>query len=93
MLRRSTDLTVAEDRDDDRQPDRRFGGRDRHHEEHEHLPRRRRTAARSATNDRFTALSMSSTHMKMMIALRRVSTPTTPIVNSTAEKNERLQRA
>src|SRR4051794_15126762 len=38
-------------------------------------------------NDRLTALSISSTHMKMMIALRRVSTPTTPIVNSTAEKN------
>src|SRR5438067_10210382 len=37
-------------------------------------------------NDRLTALSMSSTHMKMMIALRRVSTPTTPITNSTAEK-------
>src|SRR5262245_2712372 len=35
---------------------------------------------------RFTALSISSTHMKMMIALRRVSTPTTPITNSTAEK-------
>src|SRR3954463_3006185 len=35
---------------------------------------------------RFTALSISSTHMKMMIALRRVSTPTTPMVNSTAEK-------
>src|SRR6185437_2994004 len=37
-------------------------------------------------NDRFTALSMSSTHMKMMIAFRRVSTPITPITNSTAEK-------
>src|SRR5436190_14806030 len=41
----------------------------------------------NATKARFTALSMSSTHMKMMIAFRRVSTPTTPIVNSTAEKN------
>src|SRR3954466_9664377 len=40
-----------------------------------------------ATNVRFTALSISSTHMKMMIALRRVSTPTTPIVNSAAERN------
>src|SRR5215210_3802381 len=39
-----------------------------------------------ATKARFTALSISSTHMKMMIALRRVSTPTTPIVNSAAEK-------
>src|SRR4029079_5737692 len=34
---------------------------------------------------RFTAVSISSTHMKMMIALRRVSTPTTPIVNNAAE--------
>src|SRR6478672_3609884 len=39
----------------------------------------------SATNVRFTAFSMSSTHMKMMIALRRVSTPIAPIVNSTAD--------
>src|SRR5215218_8777113 len=30
---------------------------------------------------------MSSTHMKMMIALRRVSTPKTPMVKSTAEMN------
>src|SRR5688572_2627094 len=41
----------------------------------------------NATNARFTAFSISSTHMKMMIAFRRVRTPTTPIVNSTAEKN------
>src|ERR1043165_3552757 len=40
----------------------------------------------NAMKVRFTALSISSTHMKMMIALRRVSTPTTPIVNRTAEK-------
>src|SRR5687767_11728799 len=37
-------------------------------------------------NARFTALSISSTHMKMMIALRRVRTPTTPITKRTAEK-------
>src|SRR5687767_3558628 len=37
-------------------------------------------------NTRFTALSISSTHMKMMIALRRVRTPTTPIVNRTADR-------
>src|SRR5690242_8621110 len=40
-----------------------------------------------ATKVRFTALSISSTHMNTMIAFRRVNTPTTPIVNSTAEKN------
>src|SRR5689334_22310745 len=40
----------------------------------------------NATNVRFTALSISSTHMKMMIAFRRVSTPMTPIVNSAAER-------
>src|SRR5262249_37845485 len=39
-----------------------------------------------ATNVRFTALSMSSTHMNTMIALRRINTPTTPITNNTAEK-------
>src|SRR3989449_904279 len=39
----------------------------------------------SATNVRFTALSISSTHMKMTIALRRNSTPATPRANSTAE--------
>src|SRR4051812_3821552 len=39
----------------------------------------------SATNVRFTALSMSSTHMKITIALRRNSTPATPSVNNTAE--------
>src|SRR4051812_43813710 len=44
-------------------------------------------ACANATKLRFTALSMSSTHMNTMIALRRISTPNTPIVNSTAEKN------
>src|SRR6266702_721037 len=39
----------------------------------------------SATNVRFTALSISSTHMKITIALRRNSTPATPSVKSTAE--------
>src|SRR4051812_4947217 len=40
----------------------------------------------NATKLRFTALSMSSTHMNTMIAFRRVSTPTTPMQNSTALK-------
>src|SRR5262249_20710440 len=44
-------------------------------------------ACANATNVRFTALSINSTHMKTMIALRRMSTPTTPITNNTAEKN------
>src|SRR6266446_10222826 len=39
----------------------------------------------SATKVRFTALSMSSTHMKITITLRRNSTPATPSVNNTAE--------
>src|SRR5258708_21135571 len=38
-----------------------------------------------ATNVRFTALSISSTHMKITIALRRSSTPSTPSVKRTAE--------
>src|SRR5579884_2459109 len=41
----------------------------------------------NATNVRFTAFSISSTHMNTMIALRRMSTPTSPITNRTAEKN------
>src|SRR3954451_9566666 len=41
----------------------------------------------NATNVRFTALSISSTHMNTMMAFRRVSTPTTPIMNRTALKN------
>src|SRR5215475_171404 len=36
---------------------------------------------------RLTAFSINSTHMNTMIALRRMSTPTTPITNNTAEKN------
>src|SRR5678816_331412 len=39
----------------------------------------------NATNVRFTAFSMSSTHMKITIALRRVSTPIAPIENRTAD--------
>ena len=78
-------LLVAEDREDDGEPDRGFGRGDRHHEEHEDLAARRRRRWAKATNVRFTALSISSTHMKITIALRRISTPTTPIANSTAE--------
>src|SRR5215467_6033018 len=44
-------------------------------------------ACANAMNVRFTAFSISSTHMKTMIAFRRMSTPKTPITNSTAEKN------
>src|SRR2546423_6049400 len=39
----------------------------------------------SATKVKLTALSISSTHMKITIALRRSSTPATPSANSTAE--------
>src|SRR6266496_241306 len=39
----------------------------------------------SAMKVRFTALSISSTHMKITMALRRSSTPATPSVNRTAE--------
>src|SRR3954470_18468593 len=44
-------------------------------------------ACANATKLRLTALSISSTHMNTMMALRRISTPNTPITNSTAEKN------
>src|SRR2546423_7444816 len=39
----------------------------------------------SATKVKLTALSISSTHIKITIALRRSSTPATPSVNNTAE--------
>ncbi|CKP07674.1 Uncharacterised protein [Mycobacterium tuberculosis] len=38
------------------------------------------------TNARLTALSMSSTHMNITIALRRSSTPEAPMVNSSTER-------
>src|SRR5205814_1494930 len=38
-----------------------------------------------ATNVRFTALSINSMHMNIEMTLRLISTPTTPIVNSTAD--------
>jgi hypothetical protein len=40
----------------------------------------------NATIDRFTAFSISSSDIKMMMALRRVTTPTTPITKRTAER-------
>jgi hypothetical protein len=40
-----------------------------------------------ATSNRFTAFSISSMHMKIMIALRRVSTPATPIQNNATDRN------
>src|SRR5690242_9682104 len=43
-------------------------------------------ACANATKVRVTALSISSTHMNTMMALRRMRTPNTPITNSTAEK-------
>ena len=37
----------------------------------------------NVTRARFAALSISSIHMNSTIALRRISTPTAPIVNRT----------
>src|SRR5713101_8758445 len=48
-------------------------------------PETSRKKLEKATNVRFTALSISSIHMNMEITLRLISTPTTPIVKSTAE--------
>ena len=41
----------------------------------------------NATNNKLTELSMSSMHINMMIALRRVKTPTIPIQKSANDKN------
>jgi hypothetical protein len=38
------------------------------------------------TNARFAALSINSTHIKTIIAFRRTTTPTAPIVNKNADK-------
>ena len=40
----------------------------------------------NVTNARLAALSISSTHMNMTIALRRNSTPAAPMVNSSADR-------
>ena len=82
-------LVVPEDREDDRQPHRRLGRRDRHHEEDEDLARRRRGTWASATKVRFTALSISSTHMKITIALRRSSTPSDADAEEDRREGER----
>src|ERR1043165_8822536 len=39
----------------------------------------------NATNVRFTAFSISSMHINIEMTLRLIMTPTTPMVNSTAE--------
>jgi hypothetical protein len=44
-------------------------------------PSRLACSLAKATNERLTAFSISSTHMKMTRALRRTSTPTAPITN------------
>ena len=36
-----------------------------------------------ATNNKFTAFNINSIHMSKIIALRRINTPTTPIMKST----------
>ena len=42
--------------------------------------------AENVTSNKFTAFSMSSTLMKMIIAFLLVSTPITPIENNTAQR-------
>ena len=39
-----------------------------------------------ASNKRFTALSINSTHMKIIIALRRTNTPMIPMVNKVSAR-------
>ena len=53
-------------------------------EHHEHLPVACPYWRGNATNVRFTALSINSIDIKMINALRRTNTPTTPMVNNTA---------
>ena len=39
-----------------------------------------------ATSNRFTEFNISSTHMKIIMAFRRVSTPATPMQNNATDK-------
>src|SRR5882724_2045037 len=48
-------------------------------------PETSRKKLENATKVRFTALSISSMHINIEITLRLIITPTTPIVNSTAD--------
>ena len=76
---------ATEDGHDDAEADNDFGGGDDHHEEHDAPGRRcRRVRLAKVTKVRLTALSISSTHMNMISTLRRISSPTAPMLNSAA---------
>ena len=49
-------------------------------------PSRLPCSREKVTNARLQALSISSTHMKTMIAFRRISTPAAPMVNNSAAR-------
>ena len=81
-------LPRAIERDDDGETDGDFRGRDGDDEENEDLrvvirqaiaPTRKRE---KATSERLAAFNISSSDMKMMMMLRRRSTPAKPIVKS-----------
>src|SRR5881628_366315 len=76
----------AEDRDDDRQPDRDLGDRDGDGEEREDEPRHVPLKRANATRLMLTALSISSIPSSMPTALRRVKTPKRPIENTSAPR-------
>ena len=80
-------LAIAEERDDDAQAHRGFGRRIGDDEDGENLPSTEPTSRENATRLMFTAFRISSTDIRMMITLRRVTTPITPIVNSARLKN------
>ena len=76
------------ERDDDGEADRDFRGGDGDDEEDEDLRVVVRQAVgadvkrEKATSERFAAFSISSRHMKMMMMLRRSSTPANPMAKS-----------
>ena len=75
---------ASEDGHDDAEADDDFGGGDHEHEEHDDLAADVVELRAKVTNVRLTALSISSTHMNITSGLRRTSSPTAPIVNSSA---------
>ena len=82
---------VPEDRHDDRQTDHDLGRCHHHHEEGTDLAVEISVLSRAnVTSVRLQALSISSTHMKTTIALRRTRTPTAPIEKSTEASQDEI---
>jgi len=79
-------LLVTEERHDDGQADRHLGGGDDQGKNGKDLPAHVSQCRAKAAKLRLTAFSISSMEAKMMMALRRVSTPAMPMQNRKADR-------